>query len=42
VQGNGLKNGAQFVKSIGTLSEDIQAEIDFSERGYADFGHALG
>ena len=40
VQGNALKNGAQFVKAIGAFSEDIQAEIDFCERGNTDFGHA--
>src|SRR5271169_5670035 len=41
VQRDGLKNGAEFVKSIGAFPKDIQAEIDFCERGNADFGHAL-
>src|SRR5260370_10602559 len=40
-QRNSLKNSAQFMKSIGAFSEDVQAEIDFCERGNADFGHAL-
>jgi hypothetical protein len=41
VQRDGLKDGAQFVKPVGAFSEDIQAEIDFGERGNTDFGHAL-
>src|SRR5260370_4878657 len=40
-QRNSLKNGAQFMKSIGAFSEDVQAEINFCERGNADFRHAL-
>jgi hypothetical protein len=30
------------MKSIGALAKDIEAEIDFCERGNANFGHAPG
>jgi hypothetical protein len=35
-----LKNGAEFVVAVGAFPENIQAQIDFGKRGYANFAHA--
>jgi hypothetical protein len=37
---NGLKDGAEFVVRIGALAEDVQAQVNFSERWDSDFAHA--
>src|SRR5580658_1290800 len=40
MQGNGLKDGAEFVVAVAALAQNIQAQIDFRERWNADFAHA--
>src|ERR1700722_830014 len=40
MQGDGLKDGAELVITVGALAEDVQAQIDFRECWDADFAHA--
>jgi hypothetical protein len=40
MQGDGLKDSAEFVIAVGALTKDVQAQIDFRERWDSDFAHA--
>jgi len=42
VQRDGLKNRAELMVSVGTPTQDVQAQVDLGEGGKADAGHREG
>src|ERR1700722_306146 len=39
MEGNALKNGAQFMETIGTFADHVQPHVDFCKRRNAHFTH---
>ena len=41
MEGNGVKDGAEFVVTVGAFSEDVETQIHFGERWDSNFSHAV-